>query len=118
MAFVLIGKGVHALEHGRRRLVADGAVGRVADHLGELAHAGELAFRRRAVEHAAHHGRELRQAVAARHAFAAGLQRPLFEKRELLRDRAHAGRHGVDAALLAVKETADAGVVFRPRRNR
>ena len=117
MAFDLGGEGVQALQQGVGRLVADGAIRRVAHHLRQRAHALDLGGVGLAIHQMAQHGGQLRQAVAARHALAARLQRAFLQQRQLLRQRAHARRHGVDAAFLPVQEPADAGVVRRGGRN-
>ena len=117
VAFNLGGEGVQAFQQGVRRLVADGAIRRVAHHLGQRAHALDLGGVGLAIHQMTQHARQLRQAIAARHAFAARLQRALLEQRQLLRQRAHARRHGVDATLLPVQEPADAGIVRRSGRN-
>ena len=117
VAFNLGGEGVQAFQQGVRRLVADGAIRRVAHHLGQRAHALDLGGVGLAIHQMTQHARQLRQAIAARHAFAARLQRALLEQRQLLRQRAHARRHGVDATLLPVQEPANAGIVRRSGRN-
>ena len=117
VAFNLGGEGIQAFQQGVRRLVADGAIRCVAHHLGQRAHALDLGRVGLAIHQMAQHACQLGQAVTARHAFAARLQRALLEQRQLLRQRAHARRHGVDATLLPVQEPADAGIVRRSGRN-
>ena len=102
VARVLVGELLQALEQGVRRLVADGAVRRVAHHLGQRAGLGEHPRVRLAVRHAPDERGQPRQAVAARHALSARLRRSRLQKRPLHHDRAGARRRGRHTAHISV----------------
>ncbi len=99
--FNLGSEGVHGVERGLGGLVADGAVGRVADHLRQRAHGFHGFGGCAALRKGAHHFSEFGQAIAAGNAFAAGLQRARLQKRCLERQRALPGRCGFHPALEA-----------------
>ena len=94
----LVGELVERVQERRGGLVADGAVGGVADHLGERAAALERVPARLADRDLVRHRGQPRQPVAARNALSAGLGGSGMQKRRLGDDGADARRHRLDAA--------------------
>ena len=97
MVLKFVGKAGEALEHHLRSVVADGAVRAQADEFRQCFEPAEVFRLSFAVHDAAHKLCELREAVPARHTFAAGLQRTRFKEAQLQRKRALSWRCGFDA---------------------
>ena len=111
VALVFVGKDVEALEHGRGRFPADGAIGGVADQwsarfLTSSSREASASQSRSLAEHPV----ELRQPVAAGDALAAGLCCARLGQGDLERDRAHAGWRRADAAVEFFHERGDARI--------
>ena len=110
VALVFVGKDAEALEHGRGRFPADGAIGGVADHGREVSDVVEQGSVCLAVADLAEHPVELRQAVAAGDALAAGLCCARLGQGDLERDWAHTGWRRADAAVEFFHERGDARI--------
>ena len=91
MALVLQLEAVQAAQHLGGGLVADGAVRAVPDHDGQLAHLVQGLHGGVAVQDLLQHHRQLRQAVPAGHALAAGLVHGGAQQGILHRQRAGPG---------------------------
>ena len=118
MARILVGERIETLQHAAGGLVADGAIRRVADHLGQRAQALQYALVGVAVHHAFEHRRQLRDAVATRNALSAGLRAACLQHGQLHGQRAHARRRRLDTAREGVQVRGNPRIVARPRRNR
>ena len=118
VAGILVGERIETLQHAAGGLVADGAIRRVADHLGQRAQALQYALVGVAVHHAFEHRRQLRDAVATRNALSAGLCAACLQHGQLHGQRAHARRRRLDTAREGVQVRGNPRIVARPRRNR
>ena len=107
MAFILFPEGLQALQDFNGRLIADGAVGGIPDHLRQGFHLVQCLRRPVSVQDPLHHPLQLGQAVPAGDAFAAGL---VFRRRqhgELYCQRAGPGRVHPDLGLKFGKKPPD-----------
>ena len=99
MFFVILAEAAHTFEHHVSGLVADGAVGRIGDHLGGILDQVDGGKVGRAVEHLLDEHSQLRKAHAAGHTLAAGLRVAQAQKIQGHIHRAQAHRACTDAAV-------------------
>ena len=135
VAGILVGERIETLQHAAGGLVADGAIRRVADHLGQRAQALQYALVSLAVHHHALardvgivaiadgpqqiHCRDDAFGIHAVDAQRlARLRAACLQHGQLHGQRAHARRRRLDTAREGVQVRGNPRIVARPRRNR